>query len=662
MQLKSFRFLFILCALLAFGSSVSALQVTRTPVPGVTFFQDINIDPAKPKILNVVTVDLLNPDLEVKPVIARDVVMTAAADKGREFVSSMVGRVNAVAGINADFFPFTGDPLGLCIVNGELISEPYPGRAAMGITSDRRPVFDVPRLDARLNLPRGASRQIDGINRIRETNQVILYTESYGISTQNKYKAVDVVCTSADLPVQVGKTLKLKVVEVLTESTDVPIPKGGVVISAGGPAAYFIQSNIKPDDELTVCFNLNSSSNIDWSRVSQAVGGGPWLVKDGAEFVDSEAQGFARAFETTPHPRTAVGATADGRLLMVTIDGRQPIAGGASLKDFAATLRRLGAVNAINLDGGGSTAMAVRGMLVNSPSEGLERLVANAIVVTSKTQIPELPGLKISGIENGRVAVGENTKLTLSWGDDQQILTDDQLAQVVWGVTGAVGFINQGGFFIPKNLRKGSISALYGTQLVSMPIEVVAGPPAKLEVKAAQDSFDPMRFIITATITDAMGNPCIGQEVRLSTSTGTLETETGATDSKGQFSAAVTWKPNAPSRAVTVTAGALRATVTCPATSPDPLASSIKLEATLLPDPISKLRYRVLATLTDDQGKPVAGKPIKITVTDGRPDAPTGLTNPRGEFTTGIVWKADAPAKKAVVSAGALTVTLESKE
>jgi exopolysaccharide biosynthesis protein len=87
----------------------------------------------------------------------------------------------------------------------------------------------------------------------------------------------------------------------------------------------------------------------------------------------------------TRHPRTAVAKLRDGKFLMITVDGRSESSGGISLYDLAKLLLELGAIDAMNLDGGGSTTMYLEGKVVNQPSdkEG-ERKVSDAIIATPR--------------------------------------------------------------------------------------------------------------------------------------------------------------------------------------------------------------------------------------------------------------------------------------
>jgi len=475
---KNLRCFIIVAMLAAALSSASfATQTTKHLAIGVDFRQDINTDSTCALVTNVITVDTDNRNAKLKAALAGDFVCEEGLSKGREAVSALTGRKGALLGVNADYFPFTGDPLGVCIVDGELVSEPYGSRVAMAVSKNGMVTFDKPRQSASLTLTGGASRQIDGINRGRETNQVVLYTETFAASTQTKYKGTEIVLKSDDLPVRVGKDIKFTVVDVKADAINTPIPKGGAVLSAGGPAAWFLKQNLKPGDSLNIRFDIKSDICYDWTQVDQAVGGGPWLVKDGKESVDFADEGFSVSFACARHPRTAAGLTSDNKLLLVTVDGRQSISGGLSLNELASLMKRLGAVNAINLDGGGSTTLSIKGIVINSPSGGAQRQVADALLIfADQTPAAELAKLAISGI-GSEIAVGEGAQLYLTWGDDSQMLTQEQLQRVVWGITNGIGFVNQQGYFTPTRSGRGTITAFYGSQRISLGVTVISKKP-----------------------------------------------------------------------------------------------------------------------------------------------------------------------------------------
>jgi hypothetical protein len=551
------RIHYLVLALTLLATSAWSTYSSRQIAPGVTFTQDICVDAQSALITNVITVDPSAPGVALKAAVGQDVVMTDDWRKGREAISLLTARKGALVGVNADFFPFTGDPLGVCIVDSQLISEPARGRVAMAVLRNKAVFFDNPRFNASIKLASGPTRQIDGVNRVRETNQLIAYTGAFGATTQNKHKATDIVCTSPDLLVQAGKSISLTVVEVKPDAVNTPIPKGGIVLSAGGPAGYFLKENLKPGDTLTARFEIKSDSCYDWTEVENAVGGGPWLVKDGRVFVDAQEQGFDARFSSTCHPRTAVGLRADGKLLVVTVDGRQSISGGISLTDLANVMIRLGATNAINLDGGGSTSLSVRGLLVNSVSDADERLVANALLVYASPEPQEqLSRLAITGV-TPEVVSGQGAQLSLVSGDDGKPLSAEQLSKVVWGTTNAVGFVNQMGYFTPGKIRKGTVNALYGSQLVSVPINVIGGPPARVRVDLTPDKQDPARATLSVTVYDAGSNLLAGKEVLLNAVGGKPDGDSGVTNEKGVFTTGITWDATSQDRVVAAVAGSV---------------------------------------------------------------------------------------------------------
>lgn len=123
----------------------------------------------------------------------------------------------------------------------------------------------------------------------------------------------------------------------------------------------------------------------DWRRAKHAVAGAGLLMLNGRVFDDWSEERIAEGFDTTRHPRTMIGD--DGTSIwLITVDGRQPwISLGMSFKELQGLARRLGLRSALNLDGGGSTTMVIRGVIVNNPSDQTgARKVSDAIVVRAK--------------------------------------------------------------------------------------------------------------------------------------------------------------------------------------------------------------------------------------------------------------------------------------
>jgi len=556
-------YIVVIFSILAFSCSHSyALDIVKQVTDGVTLTQTTNDNPSYPLLTNTLSINLAQPDLKVKAALGKDAIYTDDLYKGRENVAAMVERKNAIAGINADFFPMEwgGDPLGVCIVDGELVSEPAGNRAAIAFTRDRKVIFDIPTCIGSLVRADGSTVKLDGINKPRGTGQVIAYTSAFGVKIQSKFAATYARCTSADLPVAANKPVKLTVTEILPDILDVDIQPDTVLIAGGGESAKLIKDGIKVGDTLTMRFDLSSPSGCDWSTVDQAVGGGPWLVKDGIESIDGDAEGFGADIVKATHPRTAIGITADNRLLMVTVDGRQDISKGLSLADMASQMRRLGAVTAINLDGGGSTTLSIRGFVVNSPSGGTERYVADGLLLFSdKTEPPTTDSLGIAGIGDTIIA-GEFAHLTPVLGPDSNPIPEADLNKVIWGSKSGMGFVDQMGRYSPTKTKTGAICASYGALVTKRTIKIDAGPADKLTLKLTPDATDTTRAMLKITSIDKLGNPTADRPITLTITGGTADTGTLLTDTDGKYATTITWAPDAIEQAVEVTIDKTKAT------------------------------------------------------------------------------------------------------
>ena len=161
------------------------------------------------------------------------------------------------------------------------------------------------------------------------------------------------------------------------------------MISASGTFAAGFTAAVKQNSTITL---IRTWADLPVEFVKDrekldAVAGVPQLIQGGRINITWQDERSSKAFVETRHPRTAVAKLKDGKFLMITVDGRTEASGGIGLQDLAEYLLTLGATDAMNLDGGGSTTMFVNGKVVNHPSdkEG-ERKVSDAILVTPRTK------------------------------------------------------------------------------------------------------------------------------------------------------------------------------------------------------------------------------------------------------------------------------------
>lgn len=287
---------------------------------------------------------------------------------GRGRPSEVARRYGALAAVNGGFYAPGGDPLGCLVIDGVLISEPVPGRSCAALLPDGQVLFDQVSFAGSV-ATEVAAAPVHGVNRERGPNELIVYRAAFGPSTRTNVHGVEAVV--------VGDVVQ----QVVEGRGNAAIPPDGYVLSGHGTAGAWLRQALRPGDRVTLRLDLvPASGDPRWAQAPHVVGGGPRLLA-GGRYVGGE--GFTDGFLHRRHPRTALARLADGRLLLVVVDGRQPYHSlGMTLPELAATLAALGATDALNLDGGGSTTLVVRGTVVNLPSdESGERPVSDVLLV-----------------------------------------------------------------------------------------------------------------------------------------------------------------------------------------------------------------------------------------------------------------------------------------
>ena len=604
------RTLLTLFCLLFLTGIAHADTTVKQLAPGVTLTQEI--DRKTPLIINVVSVDLDAPGVRIGVGIGQDKVNAPNVTHGREDVSRLARRLGAVAAINADFFPYTGDPLGVGIRDGELFSEPFLGirgsgpRVTLGVTEGGKSVlFDTLGFLGDLQAADGARSYLSGIDRSTAPNEIVVYSPMYGQVTSNKPGGVEVVVEGVNLPVKANKLMAGRVARVeAVRGTTETIPAGGLVISGGpGTGADFLARHLHPGDPVSFVLaiapvgqtlgalqvatlprtrsDLPSRSGAGlsraayvWAGVTAAVGGGPRLLVDGQIAVDWAAEGFEAGFADGLNPRTAAGTSRDGRqLLLVTVDGRQAVSRGVSLGGMAQILKRYGAWNAINLDGGGSTTLAADGLTVSSPGgDGSERPVADMLLVYSdrayQSLAPLLPLTLVSDdtppaailLPNTAVRVGTAVLLKLQVGLK---MLSGSAPGIVWQgpATGGIGFVNQKGYLITTAPGTGTISALYKSHLLTAQITVIGKTvPVSAYTLSCRLVPDPSglasRSQLVVRITDQNGKPLPSAPAHITVTGGTADQTTVQTDRDGTATVAITWDADT-GGTISITSGVL---------------------------------------------------------------------------------------------------------
>ena len=344
-----------------------------TPLfPGATYEQTVEFTPHGPVSIHVVRGPRPIGLYRLRPVLSNESIVQ------RETLSAMQKRLSTQAtsiGVNGDYFsPSDGRPSGIFLRDGVLATPPNPSRSSAGVTLDG--LLDVRRVSFRGTWRgSGQRRALNFLNKAPGTNGISLFTPDWGSTTPRVAGAFAVVLGS--FPFATPNTDLAVPVASAGPATSVRIQPGSAVLVARGNAAAKLQAEALPGSVVTLRLILQP----DWSVVSDAIGGGPVLVRDGVPVYRSN-EAFTIAQLAPRGPRTAVGQRADGGIVFVTTDGRQPgFSVGMTNFELARTLVRYGAVRGMGLDGGGSSTMAFEGTVLNSPSDGRERAVSTALML-----------------------------------------------------------------------------------------------------------------------------------------------------------------------------------------------------------------------------------------------------------------------------------------
>jgi exopolysaccharide biosynthesis protein len=326
----------------------------------------------------------------------------------RETTSVLAEAQGATAAVNAGFFVLDpaagapGDPAGLGVYNGQLLSEATNGRPVFAFTDDARHA-SVDRYRWAGEVRAGhTSLRLDGIDRVPGLIRNCGGTRD---DLPTSHPLHDTTCTDADEVVAFtakygAATPAGPGVEAVLDRhgrvTAVREPRGGALpagarsVQATGTQAAALRALARPGARLDVTGHLTDDHGHAAATPEMVVNGGPELVRNGRPHATPQADGMVRpgdpsfyyGWAAKRNPRTIAGVDGRGRIMLATVDGRAVDNLGLSIAESAAVADALGMRDAINLDGGGSTTMVVDGTVINHPSDATgERPVGDAILV-----------------------------------------------------------------------------------------------------------------------------------------------------------------------------------------------------------------------------------------------------------------------------------------
>jgi hypothetical protein len=326
-----------------------------------------------------------------------------------ETTSRLAAAQHALAGVNAGFFVFDpaagapGDPAGAGVYNGKTLREPVGDRPGLILNGETN-ASSIQRLTRRGDVSAaGASIPLTGINRdpglvrncgekgeqptelpqqdvtCTNPNEVVAFTPDFGATTPSG--------SGLEVTVDARGT-----VTAVASTRGTTVPAGGRTVQATGTSIPRLRALAHVGQKLHVSADVLGENGrpLPTTKDTSVVNGGPMLVKGGQEDVTARQDGMVHQGDSNSfyygwvhkrNPRTFAGTDAQGRTLLVTADGRSTDSLGLSLKEEADVAQSLGMVQAMNLDGGGSTTAVAGGSVVNTPSGTSERPVGDALLV-----------------------------------------------------------------------------------------------------------------------------------------------------------------------------------------------------------------------------------------------------------------------------------------
>ena len=380
------RKLFIAVALAVAVVSVVASAATGFPrrssqesvttsvlMPGVTYTREVDFTSRGPIVLDVVTAP--KPDGNVyslAPALSNNFL------RGREALthldSRIAGNATTVA-IDGDYFDGTsGAPSGMLMQDDVLESAPAVGRTSLGIAANG--TLTAARVSSS-GIWEGNGQRRPLLLNSPPNGKFTLYTPVYGPTTPKESGVVEAVIGSFP-PAHLDEPLDGRVTQVTTAGST-PIPRGGAVLVARGK-----QSTAQLKAEAPVGQQIEGvlSLSPDWSGMASAIGGGPLLVRKGKPIFQADEAFNSRQLNGR-QARGAIGQLADGRIVLVGVEGTKPAYSiGMSSYELAVELSRLGATTAFGLGAGPAAGVAFDGSLLTRPSTGTTPKVSDALVLS----------------------------------------------------------------------------------------------------------------------------------------------------------------------------------------------------------------------------------------------------------------------------------------
>lgn len=387
---------------------------------------------------------------------------------------------HVVAILNGDIFnTANGVPIGLSIKDGIVRSSESTANPSVGFRDDGSAIIGSPGLAVALSSDNPAFPGFNSVlfnKAITESSGVMLYSEDFSDSNKAAVPTYNVLMQHYRGEATLGGHAECVVIHGTSATGATPVPDGYMLLSIAEATPYATAltalQSLQPGDLVTVSFNINDRN---WADVTHAIGSFGKIVTNGYN--------TANATDSARHPRTAFGIKADGSLIFYTVDGRQSgYSVGSTLKNLGYRMIELGCVEAVNLDGGGSTTLqaAYPGdsalSQINKPSDSSLRRCGNYIMLVNTARATGATANLHLYPFSPRVLAGSEMRFTIK-ATDENYYASSVPSHLTYYADPAVGTVSEDGLFkATAGSGSGKVAAASGAISGAAAVTVIDKP------------------------------------------------------------------------------------------------------------------------------------------------------------------------------------------
>lgn len=478
------------------GNTYTVDTLYHAPVGPGTTQTSLHVEGAY--VLNIfyTTTDLTHPNVEMRVAPANKNSLAGGTAVSKMAQNNTTDEVQYFAGVNADFFGYS-KPIGSTVINNEIWYANNNGWTGWGIDADKKTLLGNSTFSGTVTTSNGTTHNITSVNNARNENNLVIYTSKYGANSGTNDYGYEVIITPTEGTLRFG-SMEMTVAETPHVKGSTSIPAGSYILSGHGTAATFVAS-LTQGEKITINTQMKLGDN---TIVPTQLAGGQPMILSGGQVLSTES---ALDHLTALNPRTAVGYDATGtKLVLLVVDGRSSASQGCVSKVLADIMREVGCTEAMNFDGGGSSALYTKVLGVrNDPSDGKERAVTNGVFAVSNAPVDNTvatlafedfkTALPKYGFYNPRVYAFNKYGVMISDDFEEATLScPKELGEIV--DDGKILFSNGAGSHV--------LTATYGDAKAEVIVTIGSGAPAFRLDSVLVDSYTDYSMEVTATVGD----------------------------------------------------------------------------------------------------------------------------------------------------------------